>query len=456
MARKKTYTAAPEVPAEMAERYQVILGAISGAMPVAEAARRLGMSRNHFQTLMHRGLGALMEAIQPKAGGRPKRPERQSQLESELERLRKENTRLKNRVETTDRMLEIASGFLRGRIRPTGRQTKKATEGPGDEEPDGERRHVLGAITEMKSLGLRAPLAHAVAGISAPTASRWRKRQTQARSESQPVTPGVLAKAAELLTRCRGLIGADALRASISGLSRRQAAKAKQETMTLLEAIRRNASTRITITQPGVVRGMDAMYVQTTRGMRYLLPIADASVPYRTSCEVAERYDARAVAGALDLDFLRNGAPLVLRLDRAKCHSSPEVQDVLERYRVLSLQGPAYCARFYGQLERQNREHRAWLETYETIDDLASIRDRMVESFNDALPRRTLGWRTARQCWIERPRMDEDRAALRREVEELAARLVSHGLTLDLARRLAISRALQHRGYLRREIGGWC
>jgi len=55
---KKTpkYTPAPEVPSELQDRYQAVLEVLSGQTTVSEAARRLGMPRNHFQTIMHRGL----------------------------------------------------------------------------------------------------------------------------------------------------------------------------------------------------------------------------------------------------------------------------------------------------------------------------------------------------------------------------------------------------------------
>jgi hypothetical protein len=53
----KSYTPAPRVPSELLPRYKVMLEVLSGELTVSEGARRLGLSRNHFQTLMHRGLG---------------------------------------------------------------------------------------------------------------------------------------------------------------------------------------------------------------------------------------------------------------------------------------------------------------------------------------------------------------------------------------------------------------
>jgi hypothetical protein len=113
---KKTYTAMPAVPPELAPRYEVMLAVMSGSLTVSEGARRLGLSRNHFQSLLHRALGSLIEELGPKAGGRPPMPPRERQLEEESGRLRLENERLQRRVETAERILGLASGMLRGRM----------------------------------------------------------------------------------------------------------------------------------------------------------------------------------------------------------------------------------------------------------------------------------------------------------------------------------------------------
>ena len=129
---KKTYTALPEVPPELAPRYEVMVAVMSGSVTVSEGARRLGLSRNHFQSLLHRALGSLIAELGPKPGGRPKMPVRERQLEEETGRLRVENERLNRRVETAERILGLASGMLRGRMdRGAGRERgerKPATE----------------------------------------------------------------------------------------------------------------------------------------------------------------------------------------------------------------------------------------------------------------------------------------------------------------------------------------
>jgi hypothetical protein len=129
---KKTYTSLPVVPPELAPRYETVMSVMSGSLTVSEGARRLGLSRNHFQSLLHRALGSLIEELEPKPGGRPRMPARERELEVETGNLRLENERLQRRVETAERILGVASGLLQGRMdrgaRREHRQKKPATE----------------------------------------------------------------------------------------------------------------------------------------------------------------------------------------------------------------------------------------------------------------------------------------------------------------------------------------
>jgi hypothetical protein len=301
--------------------------------------------------------------------------------------------------------------------------------------------------------------------VSRATLARWAARQHAGRplrARPEPRAAALLAPepAAQVEQRVRqlhGLIGAEALRHSVPGISRRRAAAIKRATLTAMERERVAAADRVVITVPGVLRGVDAMHV----GARYLLLASDGGVPYRTSVAVTTRYDAPAVARLLERDLTQHGAPLVYRLDRARAHRAAVVQDVLREAEALLLQGPPRYPYYYGQLERQNREHRAWLDTGPTIEeDLDEACQQMLVALNEHWPRAALGWQTPAECWHARPRLADDRAALREEVQERAARIQQHlqvrGQTADVAERLAIEEALTDRGYLRRERGGWC
>jgi transposase len=466
---KTTYTPMPQVPEGLKARYEATLAVLSGAMAVSAAARRLGLSRVQFQTVMHRALQGLLEGLTPKAAGRPSKPLREQELEREVEKLRRENERLLHRTQTIDRLLGVASGMLQGRTKASGRtprstsKTGKAT--PEPEDPDG----AVNAAREMRALGLTETLTAAVLGVSPATLRRrlgrasTGRRTGGARAVLQANVDAHTAALAEDVVRAtHGLVGAEALRHAVEGLSRRQAAAIKHDTLRTLEHERRYASARVEVTVPGVVRGFDQLWVGTPQGLCPVLVSADACVPYRTSLVPAARYDGRCVAEAVDADFRAHGAPLVWRADQASCHRTAEVDEVLRGHGVLWLHGPAHLARYYGQLERQNREHRAWLDAHGELE-LDALREacaRMVESLNRRWPRRALHWRTASEVWATRPIVSDDRDALRAEVVERAERLTrdlhAQGRRAQsLATRFAIEGALAKRGYLRQQLGGW-
>lgn len=466
---KRSYEPEPAVPPELRERYATMLEVIQGRITVSEGSRRLGMSRNHFQTLLHRGLKSLLTGIAPGEPGRKGKPPREADLEREVEKLRRENERLRGRTEMIDRLLGVASGVIRGRVRSS-RTRKPNEEGGGSEgddpDPGLERVMRVEAERELRAAGLPAALSCAVVGASLATVRRWRQRIAQGAPHpaAPPAGPAPVLReqVAALVRGLRGLIGAEALRHAVPGVSRRQAARVKAETLTEMERERVAAAERVVVTVPGVLRGFDAMHVRTSGGVRYPLVASDAAVPYRTSAVPVERYDERAVAAVLEQDFGEHGAPLVLRADRWKAHGGARVAEVLERHGVLLLHGPPRHPGYYGQLERQNREHRAWLDAGGDLapDALAEACERMRSALNCDWPRRSLGWRTSEEAWRARPVLDEDRVVLREEVQDRAARIrrqaEGRAAVAAMAERLAIEWALTKRGYLRRIPGGWC
>ena len=473
MKKNKSYAPAPQVAPQLEQRLDLIVAVLAGRTTMSEAARQLGISRNHFQTLFHRGLMGLAQGVSPKPGGRPAKAKELVELEQELERLRRENAQLKERVDTTDRMLEVASGLLHGRVRPSARavRPKKAKGTPGEkpDEPDAKRGEILQRVLAMRRLGLSANLAARIAGVHEATLRRWRVREAHGeplvrRAHVRVCAPPAQAaeRASELVRHLKGQFGAEALRQSVPGLSRRQAAWVKDETLTAMERERKGALTRIRITTPQVMRGFDGMHLKTARGALHALFSADAAVPYRTSVTVGPRYDAKLVERALSSDIEGSGAPLVYRMDRASAHDAPAVRELLASHKILLLHGPPRCPRFYGQLERQNREHRAWDEEIARLEPegVQACLEEVLEAVNKLWRRRTLGWGTAYELWSARKPLEIDRSALHEEVSERAARIAQQlkhrGKPADLAERLAIEQALESRGYLRRQIGGWC
>jgi hypothetical protein len=306
-------------------------------------------------------------------------------------------------------------------------------------------------------------------GVHEATVRRWKARERRGeplvrRACAKAARPAAQAavQASELVRRTHGLVGAEALRHSVPGISRREAARVKAQTLTAMERERKAALTQITVTTPDVMRGLDGMHLRSAEGPLHALFIADAAVPYRTAVHTAKRYDAQLVAHALSADVERHGAPLVYRMDRASAHDAAPVRELLDAHQVLVLHGPPRCPRFYGQHERQNREHRAWQDELALLSfqDVQPRLDEMLEAVNKLWRRRTLNWHTAYEAWSSRAHLQIDRRALREEVNERACRINRlmncRGKPADLAQRLAIEQALEARGYLRKEAGGWC
>ena len=124
----KGYTPVPQLGGANLRRFVTVAEVISGDLTVSAAARRLKLSRNRFQSLMHRGLESLAAGLSAHPAGRPATPPEQRRLREENERLRRECERLRKRLETTDRVLVLLSGFLGPRKAP-------------ESEPRGRRHH---------------------------------------------------------------------------------------------------------------------------------------------------------------------------------------------------------------------------------------------------------------------------------------------------------------------------
>jgi transposase-like protein len=460
-----SYEPAPEVPAEMAERYQVITEVIGGKLSVSEGARRLGIARNNLQTLVHRAQAQVLEALAPRPSGRTPKPAREAELEAEVKRLAQHKAKLEEQLHTMDRLLGVAGDVIKGlrtpeRKAPATPRSKRSlpSSPPGTEGSDPEDPEPAALLAKVAAVGEHGARAARAVGVGASTMREWRARQARGlpprgrrgRAPARP-SPTAAAEVRGLVRTLGGLVGAGALAKQVNGVSRRAAAALKADQLRLVEQERRAGSARVEVLVPGVVRGFDAMHLATTEGRHYALVAADASVPYRTSIPVVAAYDGPHVAAALDADFALHGAPLVCRLDRASCHKVEDVVSVCAGHSVLLLHGPPRHPGYYGQLERQNRDHRAWLDRLGPLppDVLALACDEMRDALNRLWPRRTLGWRTPEAAWKERPPVNDNRTELYQEVTARAARLRAKGVNDDLAMRLAIEKALTNRGYLR-------
>jgi hypothetical protein len=318
----------------------------------------------------------------------------------------------------------------------------------------------------MRELGLRPQLVAGIVGKSPATLRRWSANERKGRAlrerigrcQRRQIDDETAARLEDIVRDLHGLVGAESLRRLVPEVSRRVAAAIKREAITAMERERKAQCGEVVVTAPGVIRGFDGLQAPTSAGRRWLLAAADACVPYRTTLEWRPRYTGLAVADVLARDFAEHGVPFVVRLDRARMHAIPEVRDLFEGLEVLVLHGPPHHPCFYGQLERQNREHRAWLEACGVLDaeQLPPLAAQMRRALNSLWQRRILDWSTAEEKWVTRPALDVDRSELWLEVHERAQHMNRRGVAADLAQRLAIEQALIKRGLLWTARGARC
>ena len=448
MAKSKppTYTPAPELPSdpELRKRFTEIVAVLAQTQSVSGAARNLELSRNHFQTLLHRTIASMIDAITPKPAGRPAKPEREATLEAENERLRADLETMTMRTEAIERMLKVVGGYASGKTpMPRARSKKTSSEDP---EPARTRHE---AVKIMREQGAPAKLCAAALAVSLSTIRRS-MIIAPALTKATPVpNPTACQRVRSVVRATHGLVGAANL-GRMAGLPRRTCAAIKRRELRELELERKARCATVTIAAPGIIRGFDAMHVASTDGKAYWLVAADAAVPYRTSIVTVTDYDAEHVIAALQADFETYGPPLILRLDRIACQRTEEVLAMLARYEVLPLHGPPRHPYYYGQLERQNREHREWYAMLGAVTpaELSAAGEAMRTSLNALWSRPTLdGW-TAEQAWRARKPIQIDRQELRRDVERCAFGLVTSGVERLRAQRIATERALIERELL--------
>jgi len=295
-----------------------------------------------------------------------------------------------------------------------------------------------------------------VLGISASTVRRRLKPTARTPRPCRDIEGSVRERVSAIIRATHGLVGAASLSKQCN-VSRRMCAEIKQAETRAMELERKAACESVRIASPGIMRGFDAMHVRCSDTMAYWLVAADAAVPYRTSISTVDSYDACNVVTALRNDFDAHGPPLVVRLDRIACQRTPDVEELFNQYQVLGLHGPPRHPYYYGQLERQNREHRGWLSALGPVtrQALVSAAERMRTALNASWARPTLDWCTAEQVWQRRVTPTVDRTLLRTDVDRCTARLIATGYEPLRARRLAIESALEERGLLTINQGGW-
>jgi transposase len=474
MAKKKArYTKRPSIPDELAARVTAVEAVLGGRETVTGAATLVGVSRVRMQSIVHRAEEALVSSLAPRPPGPPpQKTDRERQLEEENERLKERLARAEHRAAMLQRFTETAGDLIRasstrrGRRSRSSRDPEKPAAAAKDPDPDPTREHALAAVEELRGSGMTADASARAIGSGPSTVRKWRRRaragalprQPRVRRASRSLPCAIASRAEAIVRATHGRVGADALRHAVDcALSRREAARLKSSVRTSMERERQARCEHVEVVTPGAVRGFDGVHLSVAEGVRWLLTSADAAVPYRTSHALVERYDGAAVLAAIEADFDEHGAPLVWRVDRAKAHTTPALLARLASRGVLVLHGPPRLPRFYGQLERQNRDDRALLAGLgqrPLAADVAAYLPDLRRIANTVWPRRALGFRTPEAVWTTRPELRDNRLRLHIEVQQRAARYAADlrgaPAAADLAMRRAIEDALEERGHLRR------
>ena len=450
------YTLAPELPEEpeLRQRFAQIVAVLAQTQTVSGAARTLDLSRNHFQTILHRVISAMIEELTPKPAGRPAKPARGGgarggECETAGGERGAENQDGGGREDADGGGLDRFWKDAR-QSQPRSRGKKTKTEDP---EPAAIRTQ---AVIAMREQGASPKLCAAALGVSRSTVRRCKRASTATVKLGKPRDPEVCKQVRILVRETHGLAGARSL-GRMTGLPRRICAEIKKRERRETELERKARCASVTVTRPGIIRGFDAMHARCTDRAAYILVAADAAIPYRTSLTLVDTYDAQSVIAALAQDFETHGPPLVLRLDRIACQRTAEVLELLRLFEVLPLHGPPRHPLFYGQLERQNREHRAWERALGPVtrNELAASLPSMRMALNAQWARPTLDWCTAETAWERRKPTVVDRRELRTHVERRTSGLCTAGVEPLRAQRLAIE-ALTERGLLTINQGGWC
>jgi predicted DNA-binding protein (UPF0251 family) len=124
--KKSDYVPVPEAAPEVINRLHAVILVQTGQMSVSEAARQLGMSRNHFQSLRNKSLGSMLEALTPKRAGRPTRNQQVVKLQQEVEDLGRENKHLQSQVGAMEKIIDSLTEMVRENTRSTKRTAKRA------------------------------------------------------------------------------------------------------------------------------------------------------------------------------------------------------------------------------------------------------------------------------------------------------------------------------------------
>ncbi len=245
---------------------------------------------------------------------------------------------------------------------------------------------VLEKVKEMKeTTGLSYPAICGVCDIPYPTLSRWLSREKSKipvvnKPGPRKVLPFELDKLKEQITnlkhgrkRTRGT--GELRREYSSSLSRRELTEMVNLVRLDINSEKEKNMRRIRWDKPGVVWSMDDTElkgsVTGTRVFEHM--VMDLGSKYKFPPVAGGLLKGAVVPQNLESLFKKYGVPLFLKRDNHGNLNSKEVNDVLEKYKVIPLNSPEYYSPYNGSIEHANREFKE------------SLRDKMSKTGPDIL-----------------------------------------------------------------------
>jgi len=178
---------------------------------------------------------------------------------------------------------------------------------------------------------------------------------------------------------------------------------------------------RYEIASPMVMWAEDGTGFKERGQKKELLVVQDECSRYKTGWRLAHGpANASLVAEYLREAFIKHGAPLVLKHDGDAIFHDQEVQEVLDKYQVISLTSPAGYPRFNGKKERSMRDIKSYQRALLKHRVGTSLNQRIritMRDLNDERPRPVLSGRTAGEVFQLERRLLPDRKRFRMEVE---------------------------------------
>jgi len=162
-------------------------------------------------------------------------------------------------------------------------------------------------------------------------------------------------------------------------ISRRELAWMVEEARLLTNRQQEAEYSRITWQTPGLVWAMDDCFYRllATREAIHLHNVQDMASRYKFEPWVTGPLaSGDEVAENLSNLFTRHGAPLFMKRDNGSNLNSEAVNQVLEEWFVIPLNGPPYYPRYNGSIERCQREMKEWL----TKNEPESLKEAQVQA----------------------------------------------------------------------------